>query len=319
VIARQRVAIESGGIETVAVEVRQLRYFAAVARHLHFGDAARALHMAQPPLSQQIIRLEQELGVRLFHRTSRQVELTEEGRMLLEAVRVVLGDLEHVENLAARLRGGTAGRLRIGFVASVLNWGLAAHLRSYRQRNANVEITVTQMPVIDQVRALADNTIDVGFLLSRVDYDHLTVHELSRDPVVVALPEDHPQAAAAEVRLADLAEETFIAWHAPYDEHFDDYISEACAGAGFVPRLQFHGPQVHTVLHMVAAGFGVGLIRRGDAVLRAPGTVIRPLAPPGGSVVLSVAYHRYRQNPAVRTFVEWLLRDSDGDRRLGSA
>ena len=125
------------------MEVRQLRYFAAVARHLHFGEAARELHMAQPPLSQQIIRLEQEIGVRLFHRTSRQVELTDEGRLLLDAVRVVLGDLDHVEDLARSLRDGTAGPLRIGFVASVLNWGLAARLRRYRRLHPDVDITVT--------------------------------------------------------------------------------------------------------------------------------------------------------------------------------
>jgi DNA-binding transcriptional LysR family regulator len=299
------------------MEARQLRYFAAVARHLHFGDAARELHMAQPPLSQQIIRLEQELGVRLFHRTSRQVELTDEGRLLLDAVQIVLGDLDHVKDLARSLREGTAGRLRIGFVASVLNWGLAAHLRRYRQHNPGVAITATQMPVIDQVRALSDNTIDVGFLLSRVDYEHLAVHELSVEPVVVALPEDHPHAACSEVALADLANETFVAWQAPYDEHFDDFIAEACARAGFVPNLQFHGPQVHTVLHMVAAGFGVGMIPRRDAVLRAPGTVVRPLAPPGATVALSVAHHRYRQKAAVRTFVDWLLSNSQ-DNRPGS-
>jgi hypothetical protein len=110
------------------------------------------------------------------------------------------------------------------------------------------------------------------------------VHELSVEPVVVALPEDHPQAARAEVALADLADETFVAWQAPYDEHFDDFIAGACARAGFVPNMQFHGPQVHTVLHMVAAGFGVGMIPRRDSVLRAPGTVVRPLAPPGATV-----------------------------------
>ena len=310
-------APQAAAAKTAGMEVRQLRYFDAVARHLHFGDAARELHMAQPPLSQQIIRLEQELGVRLFHRTSRQVELTDEGRLLLDAVQVVLGDIDHVEDLAHSLRDGTAGRLRIGFVASVLNWGLAAHLRRYRQHNPGVEITVTQMPVIDQVRALSDNTIDVGFLLSRVDYDHLVVHELSVEPVVVALPEDHRQAGCSEVALADLADETFVAWQAPYDEHFDDFISEACARAGFVPNLQFHGPQVHTVLHMVAAGFGVGMIPRRDAVLRAPGTVVRPLAPPGATVVLSVAHHRHRQKASVRTFVDWLLRHSEGG-RLGA-
>lgn len=295
------------------MELRQLRYFETVARYLHFGEAARALHMAQPPLSQQIIRLEQELGVRLFHRTSRQVELTDEGRLLLDAVRVVLGDVEHVENLAQRLRDGTAGRLRIGFVASVLNWGLAAHLREYRANNPDVEITMTQMPVIDQVRALADNTIDVGFLLSRVDYAHLTVYELSVEPLVVVLPDGHPLSTATSVRLDELAAETFVAWQAPYDEHFDDFISHACAQAGFVPRLTYHGPQVHTVLHMVAAGFGVGLIPRGDQILRAPGTVVRPLATPAATVVLSVAHHAHRHNAAVRTFVDWLLRHSNSE------
>jgi DNA-binding transcriptional LysR family regulator len=301
------------------MELRQLRYFVAVARHLHFGEAARELHMAQPPLSQQIIRLEQELGVRLFQRTSRQVELTDEGRLLLDAVQVVLGGVEHVEDLAQRLRDGRAGRLRIGFVASVLNWGLAAHLRGYRAANPDVEITMTQMPVIDQVRALADNTIDVGFLLSRVDYDHLAVHELSVEPIVVVLPADHPLAAGPSVRLEQLAEETFIAWQAPYDEHFDDFISRACAQAGFVPRLAFHGPQIHTVLHMVAAGFGVGMIPRRDQVLSAPGTVVRPLAAPVATVSLSVAHHAHRHNAAVRTFVDWLLRHSDADGRLADA
>src|ERR1700754_953113 len=105
-----RILLHARSTLTVArMELRQFRYFAAVARHLHFGEAAKELHMAQPPLSQQIIRLEQELGVQLFHRTSRQVERTAEGKLLLEAVRVVLGEADHVEALARRLRDGTAG------------------------------------------------------------------------------------------------------------------------------------------------------------------------------------------------------------------
>jgi DNA-binding transcriptional LysR family regulator len=292
------------------MELRQLRYFAAVARHLHFGEAAKELHMAQPPLSQQIIRLEQELGVRLFHRTSRQVELTAEGELLLDAVRAVLGEADHVEDLARRLRDGSAGRLRIGFVASVLNWGLAPRMRRFRAEHPDVAITVTQMPVIDQVQALADNIIDVGFLMSRVDYPHLVVHEIAVEPVVAVLPEDHPLASRDAVPLRELSEETFIAWHAPYDEHFDDFISAACARAGFVPRLQFHGPQVHTVIHMVAAGFGVGLLPRCDQHIQVPGTVVRPLTAPVPSVSLSVAHHRHRHNSVVTTFVDWVRRSA---------
>ncbi|WP_281690377.1 LysR family transcriptional regulator [Pseudonocardia thermophila] len=188
--------------KTREMELRQLRYFVAVAEHLHYGKAAKALHIAQPPLSQQIRRLEDDLGVQLLTRTSRRVELTEHGVHLLEAARRALAEADAVRDLACGLRSGSAGRLRIGFVASVLNWGLAPKLRAFRSRNPGVEVTATQMPVIDQVEAIADNRIDVGFTLAHLAYSHLTVQVISVERLLVVLPEDHRLAAWPPGRLA---------------------------------------------------------------------------------------------------------------------
>jgi DNA-binding transcriptional LysR family regulator len=285
------------------MELRQLRYFVAVAEHLHYGNAARSLHMAQPPLSQQIRRLEADLGVELFERTSRRVELTDDGRQLLDAARRVLAEAGALRDLADGLRSGSAGRLRIGFVASVLNWGLAPRLGEFRARNPRVEVTATQMPVIDQVEALTDNRIDVGFTLARLTYDHLWVQVISVQRLLAVLPADHPRAGDAPVRLADLADETFLLWRAPFGPHLDDFVTRACAEAGFLPAVAYQGPQVHSVVHMVAAGFGVSLVAECDRLIEAPGVVFCELAPPSPSTVLSVVRHRHRRNPAVDRLV----------------
>lgn len=289
------------------MELRQLRYFVAVAEHLHFGRAAKQLNMAQPPLSQQITRLEQDLGVQLFHRTSRRVELTDEGALVLDAARRVLGESDNLRQLSTALREGTAGRLRIGFVVSVLNWGLAARLRQFRERFPDAEITATQMPVIDQVEALRDSELDVGFTLSRLDYDHLSVHDLAVEPVVAVLPADHPLAGLDAVPLAQLAGETFIGWRAPFGEHLDDFVGQACAAAGFTPRMVFHGAQSHTIVHMVAAGFGVALGPASDRRIEVDGVVFRDLAPPVPTVRLSAIRHRWRRSPLADRLIDVML------------
>lgn len=286
--------------ETVVMELRQLRYFVTVAEHLHYGNAAKALHMAQPPLSQQIRRLEADLGVELFVRTSRRVALTEHGEQLLQPARRVLAEADEMRELAGDLRSGSGGRLRIGFVGSVLNWGLAPRLKAFRERNPRVEVTATQMPVIDQVEALTDNRIDVGFTLAQVTYEHLAVQVVSVEPLMVVLPADHPRAMEESVRLADLSNETFVTWRAPFGPHLDDFITRACTEAGFSPTMAYQGPQIHAVIHMVAAGFGVSLVARCDRAVEAPGVVFRNLMEPAPTTVLSAVSHRYRKSPIVR-------------------
>jgi DNA-binding transcriptional LysR family regulator len=281
------------------MELRQLRYFVAVARHLHFGAAAAELQMAQPPLSQQIRKLEDELGVELFTRTSRKVALTEHGEQLLVAARRVLHEADAVRELADGLRDGNAGRLRIAFVASVLNWGLAPILRGFRSQNPGVLVTATQMPVADQVEALAEHRIDIGFTLGKLDYDFLDVQVLSVEPLVVLLPSDDPNARDDMVDLRRLSDQTFLIWRAPFGPHLDDFITRACGEAGFYPKLMEVGPQIQTIAHMVAAGYGVGMMPSCDRVMTTPGAVFRNLVPPAPSTVLSAVRHRRSRNPVV--------------------
>ncbi|MEV1294915.1 LysR family transcriptional regulator [Pseudonocardia sp. NPDC049635] len=287
------------------MELRQLRYFVAVARHLHFGRAAQELNMAQPPLSQQIKRLENELGVQLLERTSRQVELTEDGRQLLEAADRVLSESSHFVDLARRLRNGHAGRLRIGFAFSVLNWGLAARLRSFREAFPGVDITVVQMRLMEQAESLTDGTIDVGFCLSTVDAEHLSVTPLGEEPIVAVLPVGHRLVDRETVRLADLSTETFVGFHTSRSgDGQNNFIAQACVEAGFRPRFTYHGEQIHTMIHMVAAGFGVTLVPSCDQAVAVDGAIYRAITPPSPTVQLSVLRHRHWRNAIVDRLVE---------------
>ena len=288
------------------MELRQLRYFVAVAEHLHYGRAAKQLHMAQPPLSQQIQRLEADLGVELFERTSRRVELTENGAQLVDAARRTLAEADHLRTLADGLRTGSAGRLRIGFVASVLNWGLALRLREFREANPGVEVTATQMPVADQLQALAENHIDIGFTLARVTYNYLDVQVISVEPLVATLPTGHPYADCDVVDLKDLADETFLGHRAPFGPHFDDFLMRVCTDAGFVPNVAYQGPQVHTLIHMVAAGLGVALLPRCDTRMPIPGVAFRDLAAPTPTTVLSAVHHHRYSSPIVASLLAQL-------------
>ncbi|GAA3316282.1 LysR substrate-binding domain-containing protein [Arthrobacter ramosus] len=292
------------------MELRQLRYFVAVAEHLHFGRAAKALNMAQPPLSQQIMRLERALGVQLFERSSRQVELTESGRILLEVSRDVIGQTDHLQHVAEALRLGEAGRVRIGFVASVMNWGLGSRLKAFRARYPNAQVTATQMPVADQVAALQSADIDVGFTMARLNYDDLQVLDIAEVPLKAVLPSDHPLAGSGRVRLSDLASETVISFHRAPDSHVEDFISMACHQAGFIPRLTFVGAQSHTIIHMVGAGFGVSVLPECDEVMGARGVVFAEIEPPVPTIRFSVVRPRRRVAPLVNRLIT-LVTDPD--------
>lgn len=272
------------------MELRQLRYFVTVAKHLHFGRAASELFVAQPPLSQHILRLERDLGVKLFDRTSRRVALTPEGSQLLEDAHRVLAEAEHLQRAAASLTAGTVGHLRIGFAFSVLTWGFARHLRRFHARYPEVTLDVTQMPVAAQEDALAANTIDVGMAVGEVNVPHVLVTRLAREPLVAVLPVEHPLADRQTIDLRDLAGDDFVGFST---SQIHDYIARACITAGFAPRLSLQGPQVHTMIHLVAAGLGVTLAPRCDCAQPVDGVVFRALDPPAEEVEINALQHRW--------------------------
>jgi DNA-binding transcriptional LysR family regulator len=219
------------------LELRRLRYFVAVAEELHFGRAAERLHIAQPPLSQQIRRLENELGVELLRRNRRRVDLTDAGRMLLESARPLLAEADRIEKLLRRAGEGTVGRLTIGFVGTASYETLPAILRAFRGRFPDVELRLEELTTGPQVAALRARRIDVGLVRPPVDDTSLRLTALVKEQLVAALPDSHPLAAFATVRVEQLAPEPFILFLREHGTGLYNDILAVCREAGFSPTV----------------------------------------------------------------------------------
>ncbi|OAA25486.1 transcriptional regulator [Frankia sp. EI5c] len=265
------------------MELRQLRYFATVAEELHFGRAAERLHIAQPAVSQQVSRLERELGLRLFDRSSRHVRLTSAGERLLVEVRAALAAADRVAVLAADLTAAPMNVLRVG-----ANPGLGPRLDRglERLRRANpgfeVELELVGMPVIDQLAAVSRGELDMTLLRVTPTGEGLRVIDLWPEPVVAALPEAHPLARRAAVRLADLADLPLRLPSREQDPLFRAFALDACRSAGFEPRLSRPtGSPADAVLE-IANGSPAWTLVYADAVPEAGASrvAVLPLDPP---------------------------------------
>ncbi|HYD30533.1 MAG TPA: LysR substrate-binding domain-containing protein [Azospirillaceae bacterium] len=288
------------------MDLRHLRYFVAVAEELHFGRAAERLHIAQPPLSQQIKALETELGVRLFHRTKRRVDLTEAGRLFLDEACAVLARAERAVTTAQRAGRGELGRLAVGYTGSTAYNPLVPRIiRHFRESFPTVELTLQDMHTMEQAPALLEGRIDVGFCRPPVpDPDGLlSILPLLEEPLVAALPAAHPQAPAATVTLAGLAHDPFILYPRAIGPGLFDRIVAACREAGFSPRVTQQAPQFASIVGLVAAGLGVALVPTCLEQLRAQGVVYRPLADVHPTSPMAVAFRRGDRSPTAKAFV----------------
>ena len=192
------------------MELRHLRSFLAVAEELHFGRAATRLHISQPPLSQQIRRLEDEIGARLFRRTNRRVQLTPAGRAFLAEARQAIACAERAVGAAQRAERGELGELVIGYVTSATYGPLPDVIRVFRKRLPEVQLKLRNLRSVQQSQALLDRRIDVGLVRPHAADSRIAYEALWREPVVVALPSDHPLAHRTAVDIADLATDIFL-------------------------------------------------------------------------------------------------------------
>jgi DNA-binding transcriptional LysR family regulator len=281
------------------MELRHLRYFVAVAEECHFGRAAQRLHIAQPPLSQQIKQLEAELGVQLLTRSTRRVELTPAGAQYLERARSILANVDAARDEAQLIRDGRMGRVTIGFTGSATYELLPGMSRMLRTELPGLELDLRgELLTPSQVAGLVDGTLDIGFLRPPVQVPEVEVHPLRREPLVVVLPETHEQAGQARVALADLAEESFITYPSQHRSVVHDAVLDACQTAGFTPRAT-EVAETSTLVSFVAAGLGVALVPESVQHLRITGAVYRPLADTSPTVELAVATRRGETSPAV--------------------
>jgi DNA-binding transcriptional LysR family regulator len=287
-------------------DIWQLRYFVAVAERLHFGRAAEALHISQPPLSRAIRALEARLGVALFVRTRRRVELTPEGSRFLEDARRLIGQLERAVQDLRGLASGEEGRLRVGFV-SLADYGvLPALLKSYKSAHPRVTLALREMLSPEQAAALAAGELDFGLLLPPVSgeaaLEHLVVQ---RERFVAALPSRHRLARDASSRLgmSELAGEPFVMVPREIAPGLYDIVRGLASQAGIAFNVAQEAIQMQTVVSLVSSGLGVAIVPASVANLGRRGVVYRELADRHPRLDLWLAWPRAALTAAGRDFI----------------
>ncbi|MBD0693608.1 LysR family transcriptional regulator [Streptomyces sp. CBMA123] len=287
-------------MERPELPLPQLHAFTVLAEELHFGRAAARLGIAQPPLSQQIRRLEEKVGHPLFRREPGGATLTPAGHELLPAARRALADLADGLAAARAVGGGEAGRLRIGFSASLALTVLPGLLRTFRERHPGVRLDVREMTSAPQLAALRDRGIDVGLLREPpADAPELRFRTVLSEPFVAVLPANHPLAAQRSVRLRQLADEPFVLLPREEGPQLYDQLTGLCAGAGFTPRIGQQAVEWQTVCALVGAGLGVSLAPASIRRIRLRGVAFRRIDPGTARTRAAVAWRADDRSPLV--------------------
>lgn len=287
----------------MTIELRHLRYFIAVAEELHFGRAAERLHMAQPPLSQQIRQLEEQLGFQLFHRTKRTVQLTEAGTVFLDRCQQLLLQFDQAIQDGQQASRGEIGKLAIGFVSSTAYSVLPSMLHQFRRQVPGVALTLRELTTDQQVQWLRDKRIDVGFLRPPVDDPDFEMITVLREPLVVALPEQHPLAQIDPVPLRLLASEPFILFPRRLATGLYDQIISLCQQANFSPRVVQEAIQIQTIISLVAAEMGIAIVPVSIQNLQRTGVAYRHLREPTPEAAIAVVWRHQDTSPTVRQFL----------------
>lgn len=285
-------------------DLRQLRQFVAVAERLHFGRAAAALHISQPPLSRSIRDLEGRLGATLLARTRRRVELTPEGARFLEEAKRILAQLERVSREVGSMASGDGGRLRLGFV-SLADYGVLPQLlKAYKAARPGVVLALREMLSPDQATGLAAGELDLGLLLPPVsgDFEHVVVQ---RERFVAALPSRHRLARVrGRIAMQELAGEPFVVVPRGIATGLYDIVAALAARAGFTPQVAQEAIQMQTVVSLVSSGLGVAVVPGSVANLGRRGVLYRDIADPHPRLDLWLAWRRGALGAAGREFVQ---------------
>lgn len=259
------------------MELRQLEYFMAVAEELHFGRAAARLHISQPPLTVHIKRLEEELGVSLFDRTSRRVSLTAEGARFRDLIRPILLDLEEAVEDIREIKAGRRGRVRVGFVSSASYQLIPAAVRDVRIQHPGIHVDLQPMATGEQVEALLENRLDIGIMRDAPLQSGLRFTTLLTEQMVAVLPSAHPLAAQPEVSPEDLIHLSLVLF--PYQSMpgYVTNIMEIFHHLGHPPRIVQRAVNQENVMGLVAAGVGASILPASFSSFSFPGVVTKPI------------------------------------------
>ncbi|WP_431775370.1 LysR family transcriptional regulator [Streptomyces cucumeris] len=297
-------------MERPELALPQLHAFVVLAEELHFGHAATRLGIAQPPLSQQIRRLEGKVGYALFSREPGRIGLTSAGQELLPAARHALTNLAEGLTAAREAGSGRAGRLRIGFAASLALTVLPALLRTFREQFPAVDLDIQEMTTAPQLAALRERTIDIGLLREPPAHDtELGFQTALTEPFVAVLPSSHPCATQHAIRIEQLADCPFVLLPRAVGPSLYDQITGLCIAAGFAPQVTQHAVEWQTVCALVEAGLGVSLAPESIRRIRLKGVAFRKIEPNTARTRVAVAWRKNDSNPLVPPLLAALDQD----------
>ena len=296
----------AAGAYTAQLDLRHFRYFVAVAEELHFGRAARKLHMAQPPLSQQIKWLEDELGVRLFDRDTHHVSLTDAGRIFLKEARRVLCDVERSVRMARQAGEGTAGHLVVGF-HSQFDGGVISMVKAALETAfPELETRFAPMDTMAQLAALKEGRIRVGVTGVPIEEEDVTVEAIMRPPLMVTMREGHALAGRRSLKLADLANERFVMFSRDMNPWIRDMFERRCRESGFTLKVAQESNSPMSMEGFVAAGTGICILPAWVTSGR-KGLARRPLEDGELPIDLALITLRGQDSPVLRKLREALL------------
>ncbi len=281
-----------------------MRYFVAVAETLHFGRAAERLHIAQPPLSQQIRHLEDELGVRLFQRTNRRVELTEAGHLFLIETRRTLAQADRAARVAVRAHRGELGRLVIGYMASAELSIFPRVFPAFRERYPDVKLVLQILAPPEHLQRLRAGRLHVGFVRLPLSDRRLTIVPVYREPLLAVLPVRHTLARRPTVALRELGDEPFVTFPRQHAPGYYDWLIAIYRRANVAPTLVQESEKLQTIVSLVAMGRGVTLMPKCVTALARKGIVCKPLRPRVPDTELGLVYDPTNRSALVQAFVD---------------
>jgi DNA-binding transcriptional LysR family regulator len=287
------------------MELRHLRYFSAVAENQGFSRTARALHVSQSAISEQISDLEREIGTALLIRERHKIRLTPQGEVFLAEAKKVLEDAARAVDLTQRAGRGEIGTLRIGFFNGGTGSLVPKLIRDFRRKHPGVRVTVTDMVPTQQAKALAEGALDIGFTrpLDPEYEQQLRTELLYMDPLVAVVPRHH-RLARSVVDLRSLACERFVLVSRETSSALFDKIIAACSQAGFSPQIVSTASVWSSVVLLVEAGEGIAILPSNLQQRGKSGLAFCPLRPPGASIELVLAWSPAREGPLQTAFLQ---------------
>lgn len=293
----------------IRFDLRHMRAFVAVAESLHFKKASEALFITQPALSRLIKSLEDEIGAELFSRTTRQVTLSEAGRLFLAECQQAFTHIQRGIQLAQRAARGDIGRIAIAYNDFSINSSLPHLLEVFKEAQPSVAIELTYMPSHVQLDSLRNGQIDVGFLFGPLHEEGITTLTLSRERTVALLPKKHRLAQRRSIKIEDLRDEKFIIGSESGWKSFRSFVFDLCRRSGFIPQVVQEATSSTGILSLVAANMGISLYSESVRNFIRKDIAIVPVENPSATLDTVAAWNANYQSASFRLFLQTMERE----------